>query len=84
MVPAVQEVWERPAPQLPERAGARPPGAVLVGTPSLLVGMSSLPVGTFWAGQAVGTFWAGQAVGPTVPLFVWLSGFWDLSSPTRG
>ena len=75
MVPAVQEVWERPAPQLPERAGARPPGAVLVGTPSLLVGMSSLPVGTFWAGQAVG---------PAVPLFVWLSGFWDLSSPTRG
>lgn len=68
MVPAVQEVWERPALQLPERARARPPGAALVGTPSL----------------PVGTFWAGQAVGPAVPLFVGLSGFWDLSSPIRG
>lgn len=68
MVPAVQEVWEPAAPQLPERAGARPPGDALVGT-------LSLPVGTCWAGQAMG---------PALPLFVWLSGLWDLSSPTRG
>lgn len=60
VVLAVQEVWEPPAPQLPERAGARPPGDVLVGTPFLPVGTPSLPVGTCWAGQAVG---------PALPLF---------------
>lgn len=25
----------------------------------------------------------GQAMGPALPLFVWLSSLWDLSSPTR-